>query len=134
MLNAAVTGSTVTQVRDDIYLIDVVARATEEERMSLATLRTLQVPLPNGRTVALGQFATFEYEQEYPLVWRRDRVPTLTVRADVASGVLPESVVTDLAPAIAELNAACRRATRSRSAASPRRARSRRPPSSRSCR
>jgi multidrug efflux pump len=105
VLNAAVTGSTVTQVLDDIYLIDVVARATAEERISLPTLRTLQVPLPNGRTVALSQFATFEYEQEYPLVWRRDRVPTLTVRADVAPGVLPESVVTDLAPAIAELNA-----------------------------
>jgi multidrug efflux pump subunit AcrB len=105
VLNAAVTGSTVTQMRDDIYLIDVVARATGEERMSLPTLRTLQVPLPNGRTVALGQFATFEYEQEYPLVWRRDRVPTLTVRADVVPGVLPEAVVTDLAPAIAELNA-----------------------------
>jgi multidrug efflux pump subunit AcrB len=104
-LNAAVTGSTVTQVRDDIYLIDVVARATGEERISLPTLRTLQVPLPNGRTVALNQFASFEYAQEYPLVWRRDRVPTLTVRADVAQGVLPESVVTDLAPAIAELNA-----------------------------
>jgi multidrug efflux pump subunit AcrB len=104
-LNASITGSTVTQVRDDIYLIDVVARATAEERISLPLLRTLQVPLPNGRTVALSQFATFEYEQEYPLVWRRDRVPTLTVRADVAPGVLPESVVTDLAPAIAELNA-----------------------------
>lgn len=104
VLNAAVTGSTVTQVRDDIYLIDVVARATGEERISLPTLRTLQVPLPNGRTVALGQFATFEYEQEYPLVWRRDRVPTLTVRADVAPAVLPESVVTDLAAPIAELN------------------------------
>ena len=105
VLNAAVTGSTVTQMRDDIYLIDVVARATEEERIELATLRSLQVPLPNGRTVALGQFATFGYEQEYPLVWRRDRVPTLTVRADVASGVLPESVVDELAPAIEELNA-----------------------------
>jgi multidrug efflux pump len=104
-LNAAVTGSTVTQLRDDIYLIDVVARATGEERISLPTLRTLQVPLPNGRTVALSQFATFEYGQEYPLVWRRDRVPTLTVRSDVAPGILPESVVTDLAPAIAELNA-----------------------------
>jgi multidrug efflux pump len=106
VLNAAVTGSTVTQMRDDIYLIDVVARATEEERIELATLRSLQVPLPNGRTVALGQFATFGYEQEYPMVWRRDRVPTLTVRADVAPGVLPESVITDLAPAIAEVNAA----------------------------
>jgi multidrug efflux pump len=105
VLNATVTGSTVTQMRDDIYLIDVVARATGDERMSLATLSTLQVPLPNGRTVALGQFATFEHEQEYPLLWRRDRVPTLTVRADVAPGVLPDDVVTDLAPAIAELNA-----------------------------
>ena len=104
VLNAAVTGTTVTQMRDDIYLIDVVARATEAERIALSTLRNLQVPLPNGRTVALGQFATFDYEQEYPLVWRRDRVPTLTVRANVASGVLPESVVTDLAPAIDELN------------------------------
>jgi multidrug efflux pump len=105
VLNAAVTGSTVTQMRDDIYLIDVLARARGEERISLSTLRTLQVPLPNGRTVALGQFATFEYQQEYPLVWRRDRVPTLTVRADVAPGVLPGTVVTDLEPAIGELNA-----------------------------
>ena len=39
------------------------------------------------------QFATFDYEQEYPLVWRRDRVPTLTVQADVAPGTLPETVV-----------------------------------------
>ena len=46
-----ITGTTVTQVRDDIYLVDVVARATDEQRVSLATLRTLQVPLPNGRTV-----------------------------------------------------------------------------------
>jgi multidrug efflux pump len=105
VLNAAVTGSTVTQMRDDIYLIDVLVRATEEERISLPTLRTLQVSLRNGRTVPLGQFATFEYEQEYPLVRRRDRVPTLTVRADVAPGVLPDTVVTDLEQAIGELNA-----------------------------
>jgi multidrug efflux pump len=105
MLNSAVSGSTVTQMRDDIYLIDVVARATDDERMELATLRSLQVPLPNGRTVALGQFATFSYAQEYPMVWRRDRVPTLTVRTDVAPGVLPESIVDDLAPGIEELNA-----------------------------
>jgi len=59
----------------------------------LATLPTLQVPLPNGQTVPLSQFATFGYEQEYPLVWRRDRLPTLTVQADVTPGTLPESVV-----------------------------------------
>ena len=43
VLNAAVSGSTITQVRDDIYLVDVVARATQEQRISLATLRNLQV-------------------------------------------------------------------------------------------
>ena len=63
----------------------------------------MQVPLPSGRTVPLSQFATFSYGQESPLVWRRDRVPTLTVAADVAPGVLPETVVAALAPAIEEL-------------------------------
>jgi AcrB/AcrD/AcrF family len=77
-----------------------VARATDEQRVSLATLRTLQVPLPGGRTVPLSQFATFGYDQEYPLVWRRDRVPTLTVQADVVQGALPETVVGALAPAV----------------------------------
>ena len=105
VLNAAVSGSTVTQVRDNIYLIDVVARATDEQRASISTLRSLQVPIPGGRTVPMSQFASFEYEQEYPLVWRRNRVPTLTVLADVVPGVLPDDAVTTLAPKIAELNA-----------------------------
>jgi multidrug efflux pump subunit AcrB len=105
VLNSIVTGTTVTQLRDGIYLVDVVARATDEERVGLATLRNVQVPLPNGRTVPLSQLATFDFEQEYPLVWRRDRVPTLTVQADVAGGALPESVVAALAPAVQKLNA-----------------------------
>jgi multidrug efflux pump subunit AcrB len=105
VLNAHITGATVTQVRDSIYLIDVVARATGGQSMSFSSLRTLPVPLPNGSTIPLNQLATFEYEQEYPLVWRRDRLPTLTVQSDVAPGVLPETVVDELAPAIAGLNA-----------------------------
>ncbi|MBV9514343.1 MAG: efflux RND transporter permease subunit, partial [Mycobacteriaceae bacterium] len=105
VMNAIVTGVPVTQVRDDIYLIDVVARAVDEQRLSLATLRKVQIPLPNGRTVPLSQVATFDFEQELPLVWRRDRVPTLTVQADVAPDALPESVVADLAPAVDKLNA-----------------------------
>ncbi|MEZ0304138.1 MAG: efflux RND transporter permease subunit [Hyphomicrobiaceae bacterium] len=103
VLNTVISGSPITQVRDDIYLVDVVARATDEQRVSLATLRELQVPLPSGRTVPLSQFATFGYEQEYPLVWRRDRVPTLTVQADVRQGVLPETVVSALTPQVEAL-------------------------------
>jgi multidrug efflux pump subunit AcrB len=104
-LESAISGALVTQVRDDIYLIDVVARSTEEERLALSKLRNLQVPLPAGRAIAITQFASIEFGQEYPLVWRRNRVPTLTVHADVAPGVLPETVVTALEPAIAALNA-----------------------------
>lgn len=104
VLNTVITGVPISQVRDDIYLVDVVVRSTDEERASLATLRQLPVPLPNGSTVALSQFATFEYTQAAPVVWRRDRVPTLTVQADVAPGVLPESIVTALTPKVEELN------------------------------
>jgi multidrug efflux pump subunit AcrB len=104
-LNAVITGSVVTQIRDDIYLINVLARATAAERLSLDTLLTMQVPIPGGRTVALGQFATFAYGQEYPLVWRRDRVPSLTVQADVRPGVLPDTVVAEVEPRLAELRA-----------------------------
>jgi multidrug efflux pump subunit AcrB len=104
VLNTVISGTTVTQVRDDIYLIDVVARAVDDQRVSLPNLRNLQVPLPGGQTVSLSQFATFEYEQEYPLIWRRDRVPTLTVQTDITAGAIPESVVNSLTPAIAALS------------------------------
>ena len=104
-LNATISGTAITQVRDDIYLVNVVARERGGQRLSVETLRSLPVSLPNGRTIPLSQFATFEYGQDYPLVWRRDRVPTLTVQADVAPGMLPETVVADLAEPIAALNA-----------------------------
>jgi multidrug efflux pump subunit AcrB len=105
VLNSVVTGTTVTQVRDGIYLVNVVTRATDEQRVSLETLRNVQVPLANGRTVPLSQLASFDFDQEFPLIWRRDRVPTLTVQADVADNALPESVVAELAPQVAQLNA-----------------------------
>jgi multidrug efflux pump len=104
-LNAVMTGASITQLRDDIYLVDVIARAQDEQRVSLDTLQSLQVPLPGGRTVPLSQIARFEYDQEYPLVWRRDRVPTLTVQADVISGSTPEGAVASLAPEVEKLQA-----------------------------
>ena len=103
ILDTVVSGVPVTQIRDDIYLVNVVARATGDQRVSLNGLRTLQVPLPNGRTVPLSQFASFDYEQEYPLIWRRDRIPNLTVQSDLRPGVLPEEVVSALDKPIAEL-------------------------------
>ncbi|HEY0439138.1 MAG TPA: efflux RND transporter permease subunit [Xanthobacteraceae bacterium] len=103
-LNTVVSGITITQLRDGIYLIDVVARAAPEDRISASTLRTLQIPLANGRTVPLMQIASVDYGQELPLIWRRDRLPTLTVQGDVIGNVQPATVVQALQGRIDELN------------------------------
>jgi multidrug efflux pump len=104
-LNAVVSGVTATQMRSGTYLVDVLVRASADQRMSLSTIRALQVPLPNGRTVPLSQIASVEYGQEYPIVWRRDRLPTVTVQADLVPGIQAATVVRDLAPKFAALNA-----------------------------
>jgi multidrug efflux pump len=104
-LSAVVSGINLTQLRDGIYLIDVVARADEQERISPDALRTLQIPIPTGGTVPLLQLATVEYAQDWPLIWRRDRDPTLTVQSDLVAGVLPATVVDTLHTKVAALNA-----------------------------
>jgi multidrug efflux pump subunit AcrB len=104
-LNTVLSGVTITQVRDGIYLIDVVTRAAADERISPTALRTLQIPLPSGNTVPLMQLASIDYGQELPLIWRRDRLPTLTVQADVTPpGVQPEIVAQALSAKIADLD------------------------------
>jgi multidrug efflux pump len=104
-LNTVLSGVTATEIRSGIYFVDVLVRASPEQRMSLSTIRTLQVPLPNGKTVPLSQLASIEYGQEYPIVWRRDRRPTVTVQADLEPGTQAATVVQALAPKISALNA-----------------------------
>ncbi len=104
-LSAVVSGINVTQLRDGIYLVDVVTRADEQERISPDALRTLQVPIPYGGTVPLLQLATVEYAQDWPLIWRRDRNPTLTVQSDLVANVLPATVVDALHAKVQTLNA-----------------------------
>jgi multidrug efflux pump len=93
----------VTQVRDDIFLVDVITREVGGQTLSTSSLQTLPVALGDGRTVPLNQIATFDFGQDLPLIWRRDRVPTLTVQADTAPGLLPETVVDGLAEGVAAL-------------------------------
>lgn len=104
-LNAVVSGVTATRMRSGTHLVDVLVRTSADQRMSLSTIRTLQVPLPNGRTVPLSQIARVGYGQEYPIVWRRDRLPTVTVQADDTPGTQAATVVQALASKIDGLNA-----------------------------
>jgi len=95
-LNGVVGGTTVTQIRDDVYLIDVIGRARASERQSIETLRQLQLPTANGTSVPLAAVANFRYEMEQPVVWRRSRQPTITVKASIAGGVQPATVVSQM--------------------------------------
>lgn len=100
-LNGIVQGSTVTQVRDDIYLVDVISRAQDAERGSIDTLQNLQLPGSNGKSVPLSAVATFRYELEQPIIWRWARVPTVTIKAGVVGGIQPATIVTQLEPKVA---------------------------------
>jgi multidrug efflux pump subunit AcrB len=99
-INAILSGTTVTQLRDNTYLIDIVARAVPEERAQLETLRNLMIGGTGGRSVPLAQIATLSYTLEPPLIWRRQRLPTVTVQADVAPGVEGSTVVRQMAGAL----------------------------------
>jgi multidrug efflux pump subunit AcrB len=102
-LNAVTSGMVVTEVRDSIYLTDLVARSADEQRTSLQTLRNLQVSLDNGQTIPLSQVASVQYQLEPPVIWRRNLLPTITVQADVVPGIEAKTVNKQLAPAIAQL-------------------------------
>lgn len=86
-LNALLNGMVVTQVREGDQLIDVVARAAGTEREQLSRLMDINIHVGNGRYVPLAQLAKPRYELEEGIIWRRNRVPTITVRADLRNNV-----------------------------------------------
>jgi multidrug efflux pump len=101
-LNSVLNGTSVTQVRDSIYLINVVDRATAPERASIETLRDLQLIGLGGQSVPLGAVATLRYEIEQPTIWRRSRLPTITLQASIRDDVQPNTVAEQLAPRVAD--------------------------------
>lgn len=99
-LNGIVEGSSATQVRDGIYLINVIGRAQDSERGSIETLRNLQLPGPNGKSVPLSAVAKFRYELEQPMISRRDRIPTITIKAAVQGPTQPATIIEQLKPQV----------------------------------
>jgi multidrug efflux pump subunit AcrB len=101
-LNSVLNGTSITQVRDSIYLINVVDRATAPERASIETLRDLQLIGLGGQSVPLGAIANLRYEIEQPTIWRRSRLPTITLQASIRDDVQPNTVVEQVAPRVAD--------------------------------
>ena len=100
VMNSIVSGAAVSQVKDDIYLINIVGRAVGSERGSPETLLNLQIPTPSGTSIPLLAFATVRYELEQPLIWSRDRIPTLTLKASVRGSMQPTDLVAKLKPQV----------------------------------
>jgi multidrug efflux pump len=104
-LQSSLTGSPVSQYREGNELIEILLRVTLSERKELGLLPSLAVPTDNGRSVPLAQIATLEYGFEEGVIWHRNRLPTVTVRADVYGKEQPASLVKQILPTLEPIRA-----------------------------
>ena len=82
-LNNSLSGFSVTYYRERDKQVEVVLRGATDERARMSFLKDLAIPARNGRAVPITQIADIEYDLEDGIVWRRNRLPTITVRSDV---------------------------------------------------
>ena len=104
-LQSSLTGSSVSQYREDNELIEILLRGTVHERSELSRLSSLAVPTDNGRSVALSQVATLEYGFEEGIIWHRNRLPNVTVRADIYGKEQPATLVKQILPTLEPIRA-----------------------------
>jgi multidrug efflux pump len=97
-LQTLLSGLTVTSVRAGTERVDVVARAARSERLDLGRIGDLTIVSRNGIPVPLAQVGRIEYAHEEPILWRRNRDMSITVRSDVIDGVQPPDVTNQIWP------------------------------------
>jgi multidrug efflux pump subunit AcrB len=99
-LGTLLSGYTVTEYKEGIELVPVVARAIPEERLGLGSFEDLTIPTRSGAAIPISQVARVHYEFEDPILWRRNRDVVLTVRSDIAPGVQAPDVTAQIQPTI----------------------------------
>lgn len=102
-LNSSISGAMINQYREKRELIDIRLRGEQAERLEVGSLENLAVPTSQGGSVPLSQIANIQYKFEDGLIWHRNRLPTITVRADIRSALQPATVVGELADSIEQL-------------------------------
>lgn len=105
LLGMSLQGHTVSNLREGSKSIDIVLRGSGDERARLSALADLMLPTKSGKSVPLSQVARLEPVFEPGLIWRRDRVPTITVRANLYGETQPATVTDALKPGIEALQA-----------------------------
>ncbi|WP_321338447.1 efflux RND transporter permease subunit [Breoghania sp.] len=99
-LKQILDGVTVTQVRDDIYLIDVIARGRQSDRDTISAIETLQLTGSSGVPVPLASLVSYGYGYEDPILYTRSRTPTVTISAAIVGHLQPATMVKSLQPKI----------------------------------
>lgn len=106
-LQFLLTGIPITSVREDIRTVQVVARSAGDIRLDPAKIGDFTLTGANGQRIPLAQIGKIEVRMEEPVIRRRDRVPTMTIRGDIAEGLQPPDVSTaitkQLQPVIKDL-------------------------------
>ncbi|KFL37353.1 efflux RND transporter permease subunit [Arenimonas donghaensis] len=105
-LRGSLSGTAVSTYREGNEQIEILLRGPAEERERLSLLGSLSVPASTGKPVPLSQIATLEHGFEDGIIWHRNRLPTVTVRADVYGDVTPPSVTAEILPRLDEIRAA----------------------------
>lgn len=105
VLNSSILGAGIDQYREKRELIEIRLRGAQAERVEVASLASLAVPTATGTSVPLAQLAKIEYSFEEGLIWHRNRLPTITVRADIRSKLQPATVVNELKEPLEKIRA-----------------------------
>ncbi|MCB1778149.1 MAG: efflux RND transporter permease subunit, partial [Candidatus Competibacteraceae bacterium] len=104
-LRNILNGLPITQYREGDQTIDVMLRGHQDAPSNLENLKDLQIYTENQRFIPLGQIAYIEKTFEEGIIWRRDRFPAITVRAEIPDGVQPLDVTVEIDRALAPLRA-----------------------------
>lgn len=102
-LQMRISGAAITDYREGDRAISVVARLNAGEKGDVAALGNIQVQTASGRYVPVSQLGTIEYVPEESIIWHRNRLPTITVRADAADGVQASDISRELWPKLQRL-------------------------------
>ena len=100
------SGAPITQVREDVRTVQVVARAVDLERLDAARLADLSLTTRDGRTVPVSQVGTLKIEEEDPILKRLNREPVITVRGDIDEALQPADVTNAVLPRLKPIVAA----------------------------
>src|SRR5690606_19894494 len=104
-LQGQLSGLHVGTYREGNELIEILLRGSDDERTRLDMLESLAVPTANGASVPLSQVATLEPGFEDGIIWHRNRLPTMTVRADIRDALLPAEVTAQIEPTLDDIRA-----------------------------